>query len=109
MPMRIGSFGRWPGVDSSQGIAQAWRPGYIAVTAVTAVTNKRGPGRFWHGRVITLRGSPPHHHWSPPMKRILLALALTTLTATAFAADAPGLPVTKAPAGAEVYIVSHKD
>lgn len=43
------------------------------------------------------------------MKRILLALALTTLTATAFAADAPGLPVTKAPAGAEVYIVSPKD
>jgi hypothetical protein len=43
------------------------------------------------------------------MKRILLALALSTLTATAFAADAPGLPVTKAPAGAEVYIVSPKD
>ena len=43
------------------------------------------------------------------MKRILLALALTTLTTTAFAADAPGLPVTKAPAGAEVYIVSPKD
>lgn len=43
------------------------------------------------------------------MKRILLALALTTLTATAFAADAPGLPVTKAPTGAEVYIVSPKD
>jgi hypothetical protein len=43
------------------------------------------------------------------MKRILLALALTTLTATAFAADAPGLPITKAPAGAEVYIVSPKD
>lgn len=43
------------------------------------------------------------------MKRILFALALTTLTATAFAADAPGLPVTKAPVGAEVYIVSPKD
>ncbi len=43
------------------------------------------------------------------MKRILLALALTTLTATAFAADAPGLPVTKATSGAEVYIVSPKD
>jgi hypothetical protein len=43
------------------------------------------------------------------MKRILLALALTTLTGTAFAADAPALPITKAPAGAEVYIVSPKD
>ncbi|BDU20860.1 DUF4399 domain-containing protein [Dyella sp. GSA-30] len=43
------------------------------------------------------------------MKRILFALALTSLTAAAFAADAPGLPVTKAPAGAEVYIVSPKD
>ncbi|HEX7816910.1 DUF4399 domain-containing protein [Dyella sp.] len=43
------------------------------------------------------------------MKRILLALALTSLSAAVFAADAPGLPVTKAPAGAEVYIVSPKD
>lgn len=43
------------------------------------------------------------------MKRILLALALATLTGTAFAADAPALPITKAPAGAEVYIVSPKD
>jgi hypothetical protein len=41
------------------------------------------------------------------MKRILLALALAT--PAVFAADAPGLPITKAPAGAEVYIVSPKD
>jgi hypothetical protein len=44
------------------------------------------------------------------MKRLLLAVALATLTAGAFAADAPaGLPTTKAPAGAEVYIISPKD
>ncbi|WP_267220613.1 DUF4399 domain-containing protein [Dyella silvae] len=44
------------------------------------------------------------------MKRLLLAVALATLTAGTFAADAPaGLPVTKAPAGAEVYIISPKD
>ncbi|MFC5740960.1 DUF4399 domain-containing protein [Dyella tabacisoli] len=43
------------------------------------------------------------------MKRMLLALALTTLTHAAVAADAPVLPVTKAPAGAEVYIISPKD
>ncbi|WP_266168966.1 DUF4399 domain-containing protein [Dyella subtropica] len=43
------------------------------------------------------------------MKRILLALALATLTGAVFAADAPALPVTKAPAGAEVYIISPKD
>lgn len=43
------------------------------------------------------------------MKRILLALALATTAGVAFAADAPGLPVTKAPAGAEVYIISPKD
>ena len=43
------------------------------------------------------------------MKRILLALALTGLTATAIAADAPGLPTTAAPAGAEVYIISPSD
>lgn len=44
------------------------------------------------------------------MKRILLALALApALAAAAFAADAPGLPVTKAPAGAEVYIIAPKD
>ena len=39
------------------------------------------------------------------MKRILLALALTGLTGTALAADA-GLPVTPAPGGAAVYIIS---
>ena len=43
------------------------------------------------------------------MKRVLLALALATLTGSAFAADAPSLPVTKATAGAEVYIISPKD
>jgi hypothetical protein len=43
------------------------------------------------------------------MKRILLALALTGLTATAIAADAPVLPTTAAPAGAEVYIISPSD
>ena len=39
------------------------------------------------------------------MKRILLALALTGLTSAALAADA-GLPVTPAPGGAAVYIIS---
>lgn len=43
------------------------------------------------------------------MKRVLLALALVATGVTAIAADAPGLPVTKAPAGAEVYIISPKD
>ncbi|WP_199099517.1 DUF4399 domain-containing protein [Dyella sp. ASV21] len=43
------------------------------------------------------------------MKRMLLALALTALCGGAMAADAPGLPVTKAPAGAEVYIISPRD
>lgn len=43
------------------------------------------------------------------MKRFLLAVALAGLTGGVVAADAPGLPVTKAPAGAEVYIISPKD
>lgn len=43
------------------------------------------------------------------MKRILLALALTTLTGTAMAAAAAALPTTQAPAGAEVYIISPSD
>ncbi|TBR38892.1 MULTISPECIES: DUF4399 domain-containing protein [Dyella] len=43
------------------------------------------------------------------MKRILLALALVTAAGATFAADTPALPVTKAPAGAEVYIISPKD
>ncbi|HET6554729.1 MAG TPA: DUF4399 domain-containing protein [Dyella sp.] len=43
------------------------------------------------------------------MKCLLLALALAGTTVTAFAADTPALPTTKAPAGAEVYIVSPKD
>ncbi|MEO8997781.1 MAG: DUF4399 domain-containing protein [Rhodanobacter sp.] len=40
------------------------------------------------------------------MKRILLALALSGLVGTVMAADAPGLPITKAPADAAVYIIS---
>jgi hypothetical protein len=43
------------------------------------------------------------------MKRILLALVLSGLTATAMASDPSGLPITKAPAGADVYIVSPRD
>jgi hypothetical protein len=43
------------------------------------------------------------------MKRMLLAAALTMLSGSVFAADAPALPTTKAPAGAEVYIISPKD
>ena len=43
------------------------------------------------------------------MKSVLFALALSVAAAGAVAADAPGLPVTKAPAGAEVYIISPKD
>lgn len=43
------------------------------------------------------------------MKRILLALALTGLTAVAVAADTSGLPTTQAPVGAEVYIISPSD
>lgn len=43
------------------------------------------------------------------MKRILFALALATTVTAAIAADAPTLPVTKSPAGAEVYIISPKD
>lgn len=40
------------------------------------------------------------------MKRLLLAVAFTTVAGVALAADAPALPVTKSPAGAEVYIIS---
>lgn len=43
------------------------------------------------------------------MKRILFALVLASTAAAAIAADVPGLPVTKSPAGAEVYIISPKD
>ena len=43
------------------------------------------------------------------MKRILLALPLTTLAAGAIAAQAPALPTTKATGGAEVYIISPSD
>lgn len=43
------------------------------------------------------------------MKRVLLALALAGLTTTAMAAGASGLPITQAPAGAKVYIISPGD
>lgn len=43
------------------------------------------------------------------MKRILLALALTGIAGAAMAADSAVLPATKAPAGAEVYIISPRD
>jgi len=45
------------------------------------------------------------------MKRVLLALALSLagFAGASIAADAPGLPITKAPSGAEVYIISPKD
>jgi hypothetical protein len=43
------------------------------------------------------------------MKNLLLALALVASTGLAVAADSPSLPVTKAPAGAEVYIISPQD
>ncbi|RDS79832.1 DUF4399 domain-containing protein [Dyella monticola] len=40
------------------------------------------------------------------MKHLLLAVVLAAVAGTVVAADTPGLPVTKAPAGAEVYIIS---
>jgi hypothetical protein len=43
------------------------------------------------------------------MKRLLFTLALVASTGSALAADAPTLPVTKAPAGAQVYIISPQD
>jgi len=43
------------------------------------------------------------------MKRILLALALTGLVGAVMAADAPLLPVTKAPVDVAVYIISPGD
>jgi len=43
------------------------------------------------------------------MKRVLLALALAGLTGAAMAADAPALPTTQAPSGAQVYIISPAD
>ncbi|MFI4957870.1 MAG: DUF4399 domain-containing protein [Lysobacterales bacterium] len=43
------------------------------------------------------------------MKRILLALALTGLTGTVMAADAPALPTAKASSDAAVYIISPSD
>lgn len=43
------------------------------------------------------------------MKRILIALALTGMTGAAMAADTPSLPVTQAPSGAGVYIISPSD
>jgi Domain of unknown function (DUF4399) len=43
------------------------------------------------------------------MKRLLLTLALVASAGSALAADAPTLPVTKATAGAQVYIISPQD
>jgi hypothetical protein len=43
------------------------------------------------------------------MKNALLAFALLASTGLAMAADSPSLPVTKATAGAEVYIISPQD
>ena len=43
------------------------------------------------------------------MKHLLMALALAGIAGAAMAADAPTLPTTKAPTGAEVYIVSPRD
>lgn len=43
------------------------------------------------------------------MKRLLLAVALAAVVGSVVAADAPGLPVTKSTAGAEVYIISPQD
>ena len=43
------------------------------------------------------------------MKHLLMALALSGMAGAAMAADAPSLPTTKAPIGAEVYIVSPRD
>jgi len=43
------------------------------------------------------------------MKRLLLAIALVAGAGSALAADAPGLPVTKSPPGAMVYIISPQD
>ena len=43
------------------------------------------------------------------MKRILLALALTTFAGGVIAAEAPALPATQASSGAGVYIISPSD
>jgi hypothetical protein len=45
------------------------------------------------------------------MKRVLLALALSVagFAGASIAANAPSLSITKAPSGAEVYIISPKD
>ena len=43
------------------------------------------------------------------MKRLLFTLALVASAGSALAADAPTLPVTKATAGAQVYIISPQD
>jgi len=43
------------------------------------------------------------------MKRLLLAVAFAAVAGSACAAGAPVLPVTKAPADAEVYIISPQD
>lgn len=43
------------------------------------------------------------------MKRLMFVLALTALSGAALTVAAQGLPVTKAPAGASVYIISPRD
>ncbi|RUL66619.1 DUF4399 domain-containing protein [Dyella dinghuensis] len=43
------------------------------------------------------------------MKRLLFTLALVASAGSVLAADAPTLPVTKATAGAQVYIISPQD
>jgi len=43
------------------------------------------------------------------MKCLLLAVALAAVAGSIMAAEAPALPVTKAPAGVEVYIISPQD
>lgn len=43
------------------------------------------------------------------MKRLMIAFALTVLSGATFTAATQGLPVTKASAGASVYIISPRD
>jgi hypothetical protein len=64
-------------------------------------------GRLPNEKALTLKLLSCHGDL--PMKRLLLAIALTALSGAALAADAPVLPITKAPAGAEVYIIAPQD
>jgi len=45
----------------------------------------------------------------PALMKLALAFFLAGFAGATLAADAPALPVTKAPAGAEVYIISPRD